>query len=135
MKEREIIRQVNNVLELFLDFEFIVKKHGIERGYAIHYNNKQGVIIEDTITSEYNFYNWDQYNALWELAIGISEFRKNIANIENRYTRTLCTYYCMSVVDIADRMLSDQLLFPLLAHLLGETSNKNRYVIKIDYTL
>ena len=121
---------MHTILRLFIEFEHIVKNEGILKGYATEIG-KQGVLIEDIVAGgECNFYKHEQFRKLEDLAIEISRFRKNIEGIESKYTYTLCACFCNSVVDITDCMLSDQLLFPLLAHLLEETSNKNIIVKK-----
>jgi hypothetical protein len=135
MSRKEIIQSVGNILELFLEFEYIIRNEVIERGYTTEFNKRQrqGVLITDTITDEYNFYQHQHYKKLRDLATELYKLRKNIADIQSRYVYTLCAYFCNSVVDIVDRMLLGELLFPILSYLLGESSNRNKYLIERYY--
>jgi len=132
MNRKEIIQSINKIEELFIDVINIIKNQNIERGYSIEFNTKQGVLIEDTIAGEYNFYKYEHYIILRDLATEIYKFMKKISNIKNRNLHTLCIYYCYNVINVIDRLLRDKLLFPILSYLLGKTSNKNKYIIEIN---
>ena len=135
MNKKEIIEDVTNAITFFHEFIEAIKSKEVERGFITGFDNdiksKKGIYIEDTKTNEYNFYTYEQFKAIMNFITQVTKTKFDIVGIKDRHVYYFYIYFCSSIIDTADRILSEQLLSPILSYLSGEETNKNRYIINV----
>jgi hypothetical protein len=136
MNKKEIIEDVTKSITLFHEFIEAIRSKEVERGYISEFDNdikrKKGIYFEDTKTNEYNFYTYEQFKAIMNFITQVTKTKFDIVGIKDRHVYYFYINFCTSIIDTADRILSEQLLFPILSYLsAGEVYDKNRYIINV----
>ena len=135
MNKKEIIEDVTKSITLFHEFIEAIKSKGVEKGYISGFDNdiknKKGIYIEDTKTNEYNFYTYEQFKAIMNFITQVTKTKFHIVGIKDRHVYYFYIHFCTNIIYTADRILSEQLLSPILSYLSGEETDKNRYIINI----
>lgn len=135
MNKKEIIEDVTKSITLFHEFIEVIRSKEVERGYISEFDNdikrKKGIYFEDTKTNEYNFYTYEQFKAIMNFITQVTKTKFHIVDIKDRHMYYFYIYFCSSIIDTADRILSEQLLSPILSYLSGEETDKNRYIINV----
>jgi hypothetical protein len=135
MNKKKIIEDVTKSITLFHEFIEAIRSKEVERGYISEFDNdikrKKGIYIEDTKTNEYNFYTYEQFKAIMNFITQVTKTKFDIVGIKDIHVYYFYILFCTNIIDTADRILSEQLLFTILSYLSGEVYDKNRYIINI----